>query len=88
MKRSILATTLAMCVSCAGGIAARDLVVPARAQNATSPTYEYRVVRTSNVEEKWHQETMTNFAREGWRLSNVVVVDRGDVLLYFERPRA
>jgi len=85
MKRSIIATTLALCVGCATGVAVRDLVVvPARAQGQVGPSYEYRVVRINSYDETAHQSVVTKFGSEGWRLSGVTGSERV-YFFYFER---
>ena len=85
MKRSIIATTLALCVGCATGVAVRDIVVPARAQNATGPTYDYQVVYLRGLEAV--QEAITKFGHEGWRLASSNISPSHDTILFFERPR-
>ena len=87
MKRSIIATTLALCVGCATGVAVRDIVVPARAQNATGPTYDYQYVHVARGHADEVQGTLSKFGREGWRLASSNATEGFELLFIFERPR-
>ena len=90
MKRSIIATTLALCVGCATGVAVRDVIVPARAQGQTGPNYEYDAVVVlesywENVEKR--KEVLSKYGHEGWRLVSANAVGGASLAtaLYFER---
>lgn len=83
MKRSIIATTLVLCVGCATGVAVRDLVVPARAQGQTGPSYEYDLVNTDTFSAQKRKQVLVRYGREGWRLAGVAY---SGVELIFERP--
>jgi hypothetical protein len=86
MKRSIL-VLLALTAGCATGVVARDvLVVPARAQGQTGPSYEYAVdavVGSDGLEKR--RQVLSRYGREGWRLA-ATTHESGNSYLYFERP--
>jgi len=88
MKRSIIATTLALCVGCATGVAIRDLVVPARAQGQTGPSYEYDVVNANIFRVEERKQVLARYGREGWRLVTATRAHSAGFdhdMLYFER---
>jgi hypothetical protein len=90
MKRPIIAMTLTLLVGCATGVALRDLVVPARAQNAVSPNFEFTTLR---IDTGWTgpdaaqiDQTLNQYGRQGFHLVGVYVF--GDTRFVFERPVA
>ena len=82
MKRTLGAAVLFL-VGCAGGVAARDIVAPARAQGQSGPSYEYDAVTVANDVSN-DKEILTKYGREGWRLA--AATQNGPFRnLYFER---
>jgi hypothetical protein len=87
MKRALGFSVMLM-LGCATGVAMRDLVVPARAQNQVGPTYEYSTVELKEYDKSDIDHATTQFAKEGWRLASTI--QRSDIrgYLIFERQLA
>ena len=87
MKRSIIATTLTLCVGCAAGIAVRDLVVPARAQNAAGATYQFAAFKIDwNTDPSEVEKVLNNYGRQGFHLAGTMNAGAYQSNLLFERP--
>jgi hypothetical protein len=56
-------------IGCATGVAVRDIVVPARAQNVAGPVYEYRVTNLGWSNAQAAEEQFNAFGRQGWRVA-------------------
>jgi hypothetical protein len=83
--RKLMGVSLALLVGCVTGAGVRELVVPARAQGQTGPSYEFDVVETTNSQED-DKRDLTRYGKEGWRL--VAVLPYGSYhRLYLERQK-
>jgi hypothetical protein len=67
MKRTLGLAGMLL-AGCAVGVAARDVVPPARAQGQTGPSYEYNVLTVANGTEN-DNEVLRKYGHEGWRLA-------------------
>ncbi|WP_394844902.1 DUF4177 domain-containing protein [Pendulispora brunnea] len=84
MKRGLI-FGIVMMIGCATGVSVRDLVVPARAQNQTGPSYQYSAFYILNSSNEQVQAALDKYAAQGWRLSNSFHSGCCGVQLIFER---